>query len=263
MRVLIANMNQEINEQVIQRLESIEDAWVITAVVDGLSALHHLQSEPFDLFMLHVCLPHMDGVELLNYLWKHCPIAPPRILFLCQAEIAVHMKPKVDCVSHLLTTPSQLCALLQTLQKKPLPKMEAVHHDLVQARTIDLLDALRLRKSLKGYAYACWLLCHLTCAPLFRQQPISTLYQLCAHAFCTNANAVERCLRVAIESIFTQGSLEHIDHVFGATVDPERGKPTNRAFLWQASEQLSHSLTDTRSLNNSVMHHKPAAPTSV
>ena len=77
--------------------------------------------------------------------------------------------------------------------------------------------------------------------------------------------AVERCLRVAVESVFTQGSMRGIERFFGATVDPERGKPTNRAFLLQASQQirLDHSLADTRSPNSSEMHHSPAAPTRV
>ena len=99
----------------------------------------------------------------------------------------------------------------------------------------------------------------------WRSAPWVSFYRLCARAFGTTPTAVERCLRVAVESVFTQGSMRGIERFFGATVDPERGKPTNRAFLLQASQQirLDHSLADTRSPNSSEMHHSPAAPTRV
>ena len=91
------------------------------------------------------------------------------------------------------------------------------------------------------------------------------LYQACARAFSTTPAAVERCLRVAVESVFTQGSIRGIERFFGATVDPERGKPTHRAFLREAAQQLrlDHSLAATRSPKSSEMHHSPAAPTMV
>ena len=59
--------------------------------------------------------------------------------------------------------------------------------------------------------------------------------------------------------------MQGIERFFGATVDPEKGKPTNRAFLVQAASELrrAYSLADARSPNKSVMHHNPAAPTSV
>ena len=100
-------------------------------------------------------------------------------------------------------------------------------------------------------------------SPAAGHEPVQSLYGACAEAFGTTAGNVERCLRVAVESLFTIGSIEGIERYFGATVDPERGKPTNRAFLVQVSEKLRHSLTLTRSLNRSVMHQSPAAPTSV
>ena len=117
----------------------------------------------------------------------------------------------------------------------------------------------------KGRAYAAWLLEHLAPSPGVEERSMGQLYRSCARAFGTTPTAVERCLRVAVESVFTQGSMRGIERFFGATVDPERGKPTNRAFLLQASQQirLDHSLADTRSPNSSEMHHSPAAPTRV
>ena len=118
----------------------------------------------------------------------------------------------------------------------------------------------------KGRSYILWMLQRLIPSP-FSIPPLQTAYAACARHFHTTASCVERCVRIAVESVFTHGSINGIERYFGSTVDPERGKPTNRAFLLQASEelrrQLLQSFTAARSPNKSEMHHSPAAPTSV
>ena len=41
----------------------------------------------------------------------------------------------------------------------------------------------------------------------------------------------ERCIRSAIEYAWTYGSPDAQQHYFGAVVSPEKGKPTNAAFI--------------------------------
>ena len=115
----------------------------------------------------------------------------------------------------------------------------------------------------KGFEYAVWLLSRLCLCSTAEQLAMETLYQACGQTFRVQPASVERCLRVAIESVFTHGSLKGIDRYFGVTVDPERGKPTNRAFLLQGMLQLRYSFTAALSPNNSDTHHNPAAPTMV
>ena len=95
-----------------------------------------------------------------------------------------------------------------------------------------------MNRALKGRAYIAWLLRRWVPSPLVEETPMGALYADCARAFGVSAASVERCLRVAVESVFTMGSISGIERVFGATVDPERGKPTNRAFLCQTTQQL-------------------------
>ncbi|MDR2514105.1 MAG: hypothetical protein LBD02_02720 [Christensenellaceae bacterium] len=49
---------------------------------------------------------------------------------------------------------------------------------------------------------------------------------------------VERDIRYAIESAWRYGRLQNLEEFFGYTVLPERGKPTNRAFLAQITDRL-------------------------
>ncbi len=65
------------------------------------------------------------------------------------------------------------------------------------------------------------------------------LYPLIAGRYGLSAGAVERRLRLCVEATWTRGSLTALERFFGSSVDPERGKPTNREFLCRLQEQLT------------------------
>ncbi len=263
MRLLIALMNFQ-NARRVQGLAELS-GWDTALSHSGIGVLSLLGRESFDLLVLHACLPRLDGFGVLDALERKPPLCPPRILFLCEPEWRGARLFCADCLAPICTEPERLMTLLRILSQKPLPKLAAAQKQYI-ARDVDrFLNALSGMNHLKGRAYAAWLLERLVPSPLLEEWPLGVLYRSCAEAFATSPAAVERCLRVAIESVFTQGSMSGIERFFGATVDPERGKPTNRAFLLQAAQQLRlrHSFADTRSPNSSEMHHSPAAPTMV
>ena len=232
---------------------------------DGAQAVRLLSRERFDLLLLHACLPELDGFEVLETLGAMRHPCPPRVMFLCEPELCAARPAMADAVAPICAAPEKLCALMETLAQKPLPKLAAAQAPRIAQAVDAFLCTISMDGRYKGRAYAAWLLERLAPSPALEERSMGQLYQSCARAFGTTPAAVERCLRVAVESVFTQGSMRGIERFFGATVDPERGKPTNRAFLMQASQQirLDHSLADTRSPNSSEMHHRPAAPTRV
>jgi len=65
------------------------------------------------------------------------------------------------------------------------------------------------------------------------------LYPLTARRHGRTAGAVERSLRLCVESTWSRGSLESLERFFGSSVDPDRGKPTNREFLCRVQERLT------------------------
>ena len=237
------------------------DGWDVEILRDGREIL--AADEGFDLLLLHLCLPGMDGLNAGDLLAAQKPICPPRILFAAPPEWCVYRPPWADCTVDTGVDAGGLCALLRILALKPLAAMAASQHETLDELIENLLDDLSFKKKTKGRACAAWLLHRMVPSPWLESEPLNRLYADCAQHFASSPAAVERSLRAAVETVFTQGDLSSIDRVFGATVDPERGKPTNRAFLIQAAQQLRYSLATARSLNSNEMHHSPAAPTSV
>ena len=67
---------------------------------------------------------------------------------------------------------------------------------------------------------------------------MNEIYPAVAEKFDTTPACVERNIRHALESAWTRGSLSYIEEVFGFTVDADKGKPTNSAFIATVAEQV-------------------------
>lgn len=75
--------------------------------------------------------------------------------------------------------------------------------------------------------------------PPLLQDLAHRLYPLTAARHGMTPAAVERSLRLLVESTWSRGSLNALERFFGSSVDPERGKPTNREFLCRVQEQVT------------------------
>lgn len=243
----------------------LNECWNITLTRSGADAIHHLMKEHFDLLVLHACLAEEDGFAVGQWLEEQQLICPPRVVFVCPAEYCAVRPRWADAAVEAGVSANRLCVLLQIVAKKPLPALAAAQHSFIEHTVGHFLDQIAMDRLCKGRAYTAWLLERILPSPMLQELPLGSLYLSCAQAFNVRPASVERCIRTAVENVFTQGSMQGIERFFGATVDPEKGKPTNRAFLVQAASELrrAYSLADARSPNKSVMHHNPAAPTSV
>lgn len=262
MRLLLAMSDTGRAETLATLLYSRWEGWQIAFCREADAALERLRQEEYGMLLL--CLGQEGNRQVLCGLIGGTSLCLPRVLLLGEPDQPA--SPKPDCTVPASSGPEQLCRLLEILRKKPLPHLAAQMRQRLDALAEAFLDGLSMPRSLKGRTYAAWLLPAFIVSGRDGTGTMGEWYCRCAEVFRTTPWAVERCLRVAVESVFTQGNMQAIERCFGATVDPDKGKPTNRAFLTKAAEYLrraDHSLTDTRSLNSSEMHHRPAAPTSV
>ncbi len=239
MRVLLAIPDAARAEACRLALES-NPGWDAELVWDGRAALRALQSGAYELAALHLCLPGLDGLGVLSRLRENPPICPHRTLLLCERELIRSAKLRADCVAPLLTRPSQLAALLGVLAKKKLPLLSRGTEERRRALIARLLDDIGMQADRKGRRYAEWLLFRL--AVQASPERIQAEYDACGLAMATSAANVERCLRHAVERCFTTGRLTALEALFGATVDAERGKLTNRAFLLAMAERVRAAL---------------------
>lgn len=78
-RILLVEDDYQIRELIEDYFSSKEDAPQIVSAVDGKNGLHSIESEEFDLIMLDVMLPYVDGFTLCREIRKQSDVP---ILFI-------------------------------------------------------------------------------------------------------------------------------------------------------------------------------------
>ena len=104
--------------------------------------------------------------------------------------------------------------------------------------TEDALKTLGVPERLKGYRYILHGVAACASAPSLLACLRDRLYPMLGADFTASPAAVERDIRTAIEATWLRGDLEGIQRCFGATVDAERGKPTNAEFVSTLAQQV-------------------------
>lgn len=123
-----------------------------------------------------------------------------------------------------------------------LPVLHARHMPQAREMAAAFLRAMDIPPRLRAWAFLPEMLALLVTHPPLLKNLRHGLYPLIAGRFGMSAAGVERSLRLCIESTWTHGSLAALERFFGMSVDPEKGKPTNAAFLRRTSALLAEGM---------------------
>lgn len=102
-----------------------------------------------------------------------------------------------------------------------------------------LLRALTVRPGLRAWDFLPDMAALTVVHPPLMEDLRGRLYPLAARRHGMTSAAVERSLRTLVEATWSSGSLAALERFFGHTVDPEKGKPTNKEFLCRLQERLT------------------------
>ncbi len=102
-----------------------------------------------------------------------------------------------------------------------------------------LLRALTARPGLRAWDFLPDMAALTVVHPPLTEDLRGKLYPLVARRHGMTPAAVERSLRTLVESTWNRGSLHALERFFGHSVDPEKGKPTNKEFLCRLQERLT------------------------
>ena len=69
-----------------------------------------------------------------------------------------------------------------------------------------------------------------------------SLYVEVAKSCDSNPDSVERAIRYAIEVAWDRGDFETLESIFGYTVSPSKGRPTNTAFIATLADNIRQNL---------------------
>lgn len=110
--------------------------------------------------------------------------------------------------------------------------------DSTFAQVTQLIGKLGIPANLLGYQYIRQSILLAIDNPEVLQQITSVLYPEVARKFNTTAQRVERNIRHAIEIAWKRTDIESLSEVFGSTVSPDKGKPTNSELISMCADYL-------------------------
>ena len=240
MRVLLAMREGEKREQWRLRMESERSDLTVACVSDGRNALAKIRAFTPDILLLDQILPLLDGQAVLETLRNEEMVCPPKVIFLTvssglrpcallpPADIYLPASADFDA---LFQSVSAVQAMLQgTLAYKDTLRRGALANEY--------FNALGMPAKLSGRAYLAFLLDLVIPSPPLLDALTNRLYPAAAVQFHTTSQAIERCIRHAIETTWSRGDMAALERLFGLSIDPDRGKPTNREFLAMSAQHL-------------------------
>lgn len=207
-------------------IESADERWRCTAVADPAAAYGLL----CDVLLV---FPGEGAAELARLLAQRPPLQAP-YLAACGWDC-----PEADLrldADMLPTLPARIAALERAAC---LPRLCLGRLDMLTELAEGLLRALELRPGLHAWTFLPDMAALASVHPALLTGLSRGLYPLVARRHGLQPAAVERSLRLAVESAWTRSDLAALERFFGQSISPDKGKPTNREFLCCVAEHLT------------------------
>ena len=209
-------------------VENLGEDWQCDRVLHSGQALQCLERYA-DVLLLADC---GESRALLHALTASPLLAPPYILGI-----------DWDAPDGMLRAPEDLADSLEAMRRAgALPALSVWWSARVEAMASALLRTLNVPNRLRAWEFLPEMAALTVTHPPLVNDLSHGLYPLIARRHGMTAAGVERSLRLCVESTWVNGSITALERFFGSSVDPERGKPTNREFLCRIQERLTLSM---------------------
>lgn len=228
MECIVLAQGERTGQTIQYAIEDLGENWRCVPVTQAEQAIFLMQSGA-DVLLLQ---RGGEGDALLKALAERPLLAPPYILGL-----------GMDAPDGRLAALTELTELLRSWHGAGrLPSMAECHLPATADIATALLRTMAVPRRLRAWKFLPEMIGLTVVHPPLLRDLRHGLYPLIARRYGMTPAGVERSLRLCVESTWTHGSLAALERFFGSSVDPERGKPTNREFLCRVQERLTLTM---------------------
>lgn len=246
-RVLIADDNVGFTESLRGYFAAEDKIASVDTALDGREALDKLRQARYDILMLDLIMPHVDGIGVLEQMKHVCPDAPPTVIVVSamRSESMVRRCCALGA-RYYMVKPVEPEALvhraMECLNQEPtvsggMAGYAPPPRSLDEKITSVFLTA-GIPAHIKGYHYLREGIRMVYYNPSLINRITKELYPGIAKHFSTSASKVERAIRHAIEVAWTRGKIENINALFGYNIYGKNDKPTNGEFIALVADKL-------------------------
>lgn len=244
-RVLLADSDKEFCSLLGEALAQNDNIEVMGIAATGRETLSLAEAMPFDLLLIDLVLPEIDGLSVIQTLGERGKRTGVFVLSAFAGVEAAAECTKLG-VSHFLRKPLDIGTLMARIMQWNLTRgslsrggAASVGDEIaLEVRVTEVIHQVGVPAHIKGYQY-------LREAIMMAVKDMESvgaitkiLYPAIAKRFKTTSSRVERAIRHAIEVAWDRGDLETLQSYFGYTVSGLKGKPTNSEFISMIADRL-------------------------
>lgn len=245
-KIGIIDDNVQFTEILKDFLSTFTDMEVIRVAHNGMEGMELIENQKPDLIILDLIMPFSDGLSLLKNIYEEnittkviilTSIGTDDIITRAKELGASYFLMKPIELSHLPKIIMSICSesvSMKTALKKVLHNSN--NDEKLELKITDILRSIGIPANLKGYFFLREAIQMINngCETSFSK----VIYPAIASQYHTTPSRVERAIRHAIEVGWNRGSIEQLDFVFGNSVSPLKGRPTNGEFIALIAEHL-------------------------
>jgi len=245
--VLLADDNHQLCNMLAEYMSGLDDINLMGIAHNGSDLLEMLSTEPPDVLLLDLIMPHLDGIAVMERLSSLQDRWPPIIAMTAFGQESVSRRVAQLGAVYFLLKPFDLNVMADRIRevagsKAPVVRQPAPHENNAIYAITSLFQEIGIPPHIRGYTYLRTGISLVMQRPDYLGAVTKELYPAIGERCDTTAPRVERAIRHAIEVAWTRGNLEAIRRVFGPAHSFHRGKPTNSEFIALVADKLRLGL---------------------
>ena len=240
-KILIANENVEESERILKELSTYDNAFEIDIASSGKSAIDLIKSNSYDLMIIDLVLPEIDGFEVIEIAREVNRKMSIIVVSALSSDIFVKKATNMG-VSYFMLKPISIEILLKRINdifdERRSIEDRTVSNKEIEEKITNIFITVGIPAHIKGYQFLREAIKLSMTNPEIINSITKNLYPTIAEKFDTSASKVERAIRHAIEVAWNRGKIENINSVFGLTVYSNNEKPTNWEFIALVADKM-------------------------
>ena len=239
-KILIANENLEETQRILEKLTTDKELFQITTANNGNLAIQLIREQDFDLVILDLILPEIDGFEVIETAKEINKDI--KVIVISALASDIFMKKAISLgICYFMLKPISL----DVLEKRVLDIFNGEENNGkftldkdIEEKITNIFITVGIPAHIKGYQFLREAIKLSMENPDIINSITKKLYPSIAEKFDTSASKVERAIRHAIEVAWNRGKIENINNVFGLTVYSNNEKPTNGEFIALVADKM-------------------------
>lgn len=215
------------------------------AAKDGLEMLSMMDALKPDATVFMLELPRRDGISILETLSvRQMQKYPYLVACTMMGEEIRNLASSLgaDVVFNRPVKPDAIIECLAAVTGKG-PSMLALRHAKGRTEIVKKqLCEIGMPSNLKGFTYLALAISLVSVDENLLRQVTGYLYPHIAVEYGVSDHSVERAIRHAIETTWTHGRVEALHRIFGNSIDPQRGKPTNTECIAMLAGEIQKQI---------------------